>query len=196
MKMRQSAASWFQRASRTSAPTSPSSDGVSDALTASCGSEVAMAGIVMRVLAEARHAARDPVRGPIDERAERHARITEEPRRLGGIDEPSLGGFDAGEDRRFAQALSEGLRQGADAHRLRSADVERARRHRAMAEGAQHHVIGVALPDDVDVAGGEIDRLARAYAGGDVVQHTVAHVDRVIEADDAAGRSARARKIL
>src|SRR5499427_8290840 len=133
MKMRQSAASWFQRASRTSAPTSSSSDGASDPLTVSRGSEVAMAGIVMRVLAETRHAARDPVRGPIDERAERHGRVTEEPRRLGGIDEPSLGGLDAGEDRRFAQALPESLRQGADAHRLRPADVERARRHGAMA---------------------------------------------------------------
>src|SRR5499427_5267962 len=104
MKMRQSAASWFQRASRTSAPTSSSSDGASDPLTVSRGSEVAMAGIVMRVLAETRH-------------AERHGRVTEEPRRLGGIDEPSLGGLDAGEDRRFAQALPESLRQGADAHR-------------------------------------------------------------------------------
>src|SRR6266446_9061021 len=141
MKMRQSAASWFQRASRTSAPTSPSSDGVSDCLTVSRGSEVAMAGIVMGVLAKTRHAARDPVGGPIDEPAERNARITEQARGLGGIDEPSLGGFDAGEDRRFAQTLPEGLRQGADAHRLRPADVERARRHGAMTERAQHHGI-------------------------------------------------------
>src|SRR5262245_64067836 len=133
MKMRQSAASWFQRASRSSAPTSSSSDVVSDSLTVSRGSEVAMAGIVMGVLAEARHAACDPVRGPIDERAERHARVTEEPRRFGGIDEPSVGRFDAGEDRRFAQALHERLRQGADGHRLRRADVERARGTRAMA---------------------------------------------------------------
>src|SRR5262245_7883038 len=196
MKMRQSAASWFQRASRTSAPTSSSSDEVSDFLMVSRGSEVAMARIVMGVLAEARHAACDPVRGPIDELAERHARVTEEPRRLGGIDEPGVGRFDAGEDRRFAQALPEGLRQGADAHRLRPADVERARGHGAMAERAQHHGIGIALPDHVDVAGGEIDRRSGEHARGHVVQHAVAHVDRVVEADDAARRSARARKIL
>src|SRR5262249_18359321 len=102
MKMRQSAASWVQRGSRTSAAPSSHSHGVSDSLTVSRGSEVAMAGIVMRVLAQARHAARHPVRGPIDELAERYARITEQARRLGGIDEPSVGGFDAGEDRRFA----------------------------------------------------------------------------------------------
>src|SRR5258705_13774934 len=103
MKMRQSAASWFQRASRTSAPTSSNSDRVRDALTASRGSEVAMTRVVMGVLAEARHAACDPVRGPIDELAERHARITEQTRRLGGVHEPAIGRFDAGDDRRFAQ---------------------------------------------------------------------------------------------
>src|SRR5258708_34978319 len=119
MKMRQSAASWFQRASRTSAPTSSSSDGVSDCLTVSRGSEVAMAGIVMGVLANARHAARDPVGGPIDEPAERNARITEQARGLGGIDEPSLGGFDAGEDRRVSPARPQRLGPGAGAHPLR-----------------------------------------------------------------------------
>src|SRR5262249_55302010 len=112
MNMRQSAASWFQRASRTSASTSSSSDGVRDFFMVSRGSEVAMARIVMGVLAEAWHAACDPVCGPIDELAERHARVTEQAPRLGGIDEPSVGRFDAGEDRRFAQALPEGLRQG------------------------------------------------------------------------------------
>src|SRR5246127_5343908 len=126
MKMRQSAASWFQRASRTSAPTSPSSDGVSDCLTVSRGSEVAMAGIVMGVLAKTRHAARDPVGGQIDEPAERNARITEQARGLGGIDEPSLGGFDAGEDRGVAQALPKGFPPGGGDPRLRPADVERA----------------------------------------------------------------------
>src|SRR5258707_3471883 len=121
MKMRQSAAMWSQRASRTSAPTSSNSDGVSDCLTVSRGSEVAMAGIVMGVLAEARHAARNPVGGPIDEPAERNARITEQARRLGGIDEPSLGGLGAGEERRVVPWLSQSLRPGAECHRLPNA---------------------------------------------------------------------------
>src|SRR5260221_4946521 len=131
MKMRQSAASWFQRASRTSTPTSSSSDGVSDCLTVSRGSEVAMAGIVMGVLAEARHAARNPVGGPIDEPAERYARITEQARGLGGIDEPSLGGFDAGEDRRFAPGLPKSLGQGGGAPPPRTPDGGRGPRHGA-----------------------------------------------------------------
>ena len=138
----------------------------------------------------------DPVRGPIDEPHQRHAGITEQPHRLGGVDEPAVGGLDAGEDRPLAQALPEGFRQPAHAHGLRAADIERARRHRAMTERAQHHVVGVALPDHVDVADREVDRLAGEHARGDVVQHAVAHVDRVVEADDAARRAARAREIL
>src|SRR6266480_6725110 len=132
--MRQSAGSWFQRASRTSAPASSNSDGVSDCLTVSPGSELAIAGIVMGALAEARHAARDPIRGPIDHLAERHARIAEEPRRLRGVDEPSLGPFDSRENGRLAQPLRERLSEPADAHRLRPTDIERTCRQRAVGE--------------------------------------------------------------
>src|SRR5215472_18705233 len=120
MKMRQSAASWFQRASRTSAPTSSSSDGVSDGLTASRGSEDAIADIIMGVLAEARHAARDPVRRPIDELLEGHTRRAEEPPRLGGVDEPSIGRFGADKVRLLAQPFAERFREPADAHGFRS----------------------------------------------------------------------------
>ena len=65
-----------------------------------------------------------------------------------------------------------------------------------MRERAQHHGIGIALPDHVDVAGGEIDRLPRKHARGDVMEHAVAHIDRIVEANDAAGRAVQARKIL
>src|SRR6478609_1008706 len=103
--MRQSAASWFQPASATSALTSPSCGGVSAALVTISRSEIAIARIVMSVLAEAWQAAADPVRGPVHQCQQRHARITEQPGRLGGVDEPALGRFDAGENRRLAQAL-------------------------------------------------------------------------------------------
>src|SRR5262245_65681935 len=113
---RQSAASWFQRASRTSAPTSSSSDGDSDGLTVKRSSEIAIARIVMRVLAERRHAASDPIRGPIHEPRQRHARMAQQPNRLRGVDEPAVGGLDAGEDRPLAQALPESFGQPAHAH--------------------------------------------------------------------------------
>src|SRR4051794_18508209 len=118
--MLQSAASWFHRASRTSAATSSNSRSESDGLIVSCSSEVAIARIVVSVLAEARQAAADPVRGPVDQRQQRHARITEQPRRFGGVDEPAFGGFDAGENGRLAQALPERFCQPAHAHGLRA----------------------------------------------------------------------------
>src|SRR3954452_18375531 len=116
--MLQSAASWFHRASRTSAATSSNSRGESDGLIVSCSSEVAIARIVVSVLAEARQPAADPVRGPIDQGQQRYAWITEKPRRLRGVDEPALGGFDASENRRLAQALPERFCQPTHAHGL------------------------------------------------------------------------------
>src|SRR5258708_29895232 len=92
-----------------------SSDGVSDALRVRRGSELAIAGIVMGVLAETRHPARDPVRGPIYQLGERHERMAEEAHRLGGVDEPSVGRFDAREDRRFSPPLPQHLRHAAGA---------------------------------------------------------------------------------
>src|SRR5258708_37962605 len=105
-----------------------SSDGVSDALRVRRGSDLAIAGIVWGALAATRHPARDPVRGPIYQLGERHERMAEEAHRLGGVDEPSVGRFDAREARRFAQPFPERFREPADAHRLRPTDIERARR--------------------------------------------------------------------
>src|SRR4051812_31698276 len=109
VKIRQSAASWFQRASRTSVSTSSSSDAVKDGLMANRSSEVAIARIVMSVLAEARQTAADPVRGPIDEGQQRYARITEQSRRLGGVDPPAPRGLDARGNRGGAPAPAERL---------------------------------------------------------------------------------------
>src|SRR4029077_18846830 len=105
MNTRQSAGSWFQRASRTSAPTSSSSDGDSDGLTASRRSEIAIARIVMGVLAEARLVAPDPIGGPIDEPCPRHAPVNQHPRRFGGVDEPRVGRLAADEHRLLAETL-------------------------------------------------------------------------------------------
>src|SRR5437667_5441387 len=143
-KTRQSSAVWFQPASRTNASTSAISAAGSAVRAASNRSEGAIALIVMGVLAEAWAAARDPVGGPVDQARERHGRIAEQARRRGGVDEPGLRRLAAGEARRLAEAGAELVGEPADAHRLRSADVERARRDGAMAERAQHEGVRVA----------------------------------------------------
>ena len=65
-----------------------------------------------------------------------------------------------------------------------------------MRQRAQHHGIGIALPDYVDVTGLKVDRFALVDTCRDVVQHAIAHVDSVVEPDDAAGRVGGAREIL
>src|ERR1700681_4021077 len=124
--MCQSAATWFQLASRTSAPASYSSDAENDYLATSSSSEGAIARIVVGGLAEARKAARNPVGGPVDQPRERNGGIAEQPHRLRRVDQPAFARLDTGEHRGLAQAGAEALRQPAHTHRLRAADVERA----------------------------------------------------------------------
>src|SRR5262245_23734207 len=139
MNMRQSAGSWFQLASVTSALTSLSSEGARPDFTASRSSEIAIAGVVMGFFAQARHSAADPIGGPVDELDQWHARIAEQPRRLGRVDEPCFGRFAPDEERLLSQALPEAFGQPAHADGLGTADIERTRGHRAMAKGPQHH---------------------------------------------------------
>src|SRR5215204_3181928 len=114
------------------------------------GSEGAITRIEMGVLAETWNSARHPVRGPVHHAREWHTRRAEQPYRLGRVDQPCIWRLRARQDGRLAQALAELLRQPADAG-LRSTHVERTRRHGAMIERAEHELVGVALPDDIDV---------------------------------------------
>src|SRR6185312_816907 len=199
--MRQSAASWFQPASADSANASPISSSPkrlsrTPSGSAARGSEGAITAIVVRRLADAAHAASDPVGDPVDHAAERHAGIAEQAMRLGAVDEPAGRRLTADEMRRLAEALAERDSKRADADRLGPADIEGRGRPRDVAERAQHHAVGVALPDHVDMAGGEIDGLAHPHLLRHVVQHAITHVDGVIEPNEAARRTMEAREIL
>src|SRR6185369_6677751 len=55
---------------------------------------------------------------------------------------------------------------------------------------------GIALPDHVDMAHRHVDLHAVTHLGADVVQHAVAHVDGVVEPEDAARRAMQAGEIL
>src|SRR3954470_22206891 len=143
-KIDQSAATWFQPASPTRASASASSPRVS-AASSRFESEGPIARVEMRILAQARQPARDPIRLPVDEAPQRHRWVAEQPHRLRCVNEPAVGLLDTGEDRRFPEASAEGFGEPAHADRFRIAYVEGARRRGAMTERAQHHGIGVAL---------------------------------------------------
>ena len=54
----------------------------------------------------------------------------------------------------------------------------------------------IALPDEIDMAEADVDRLALQHLAGDIVQHAVAHVDRVVEAEQPSRRRMLLREIL
>src|SRR5688572_28302877 len=100
-KIRQSAAVWFQPASATSAPAA------SRSAPTRAASVLAIAGLEMRRLAEARAAARDPVGHPVEHCGERDARRPEQPPAGSGIDDPRRGCLGADDVRLLLQALGE-----------------------------------------------------------------------------------------
>ena len=65
-----------------------------------------------------------------------------------------------------------------------------------MGEAAQRLRRGIALPDEIDMAEADIDRRALEDLGRDVVQHAIAHVDRVVEAEQPARRFELVREIF
>src|SRR5690606_20892725 len=75
-------------------------------------------------------------------------------------------------------------REIAHAEHLGAGDVDRHGRSGGDAYGTDDVVEGVGLPDHVDVAHRHIDRAAVAHAGGDINEHAVAKLHRVVEPDE------------
>ena len=191
---RQSAAIWFQPASAESASAASRSPSRRTSSGARAHQKEPSRTSKPVGLRERRHAAREPVGLPGDERA---------PSGTGGRPEQAR----ARGSRRSSSAVGaswptivavvprrsrEGVRR---ARGPRSSPgpvhVERLGRRRAVRAGSAAHRVGVALPDHVGVAHRHVDRLAVAHLARDVVQHAVAQVDRVVEAEDQARRAAR-----
>src|SRR3954452_2813662 len=179
---RQSASFWFQPAACDSAKQSAMCWAVSRSV-------LAVTRLEVRGLAKVGHATRDPIGLPIEHRGERHARRAKQALRRRRVDQPGARRLFAGDGDLLAEALAEFLREGTHADHLGAAHVDRRCRRRAMREEAQRLLVRLALPEDVDVAHGDVDRLAGEYFGGNVVQHAVAHVDRLFEAHHPAGRA-------
>src|SRR5580704_10736544 len=150
----------------------------------------------MGFFSKTRHAAAHPVRDPIDHAPQWYSRIPKKPQRFARIGKPSHGGFSANQAWRLAKPLAECLGERPNADYFRTTHIERLSRGRAMAESAQDHVIGITLPNDVDVSGRDVDLLAIDNFLRNVVQNAVAHVDRIIKPDQTSRRTVLAGKIL
>src|SRR6478609_6712177 len=193
-KKRQSVSFWFQPASVDSAiPACASSTSSS---TMPIGSVAAIAHLVFGGLAETWHRPRHPVGGPADELLGVDDRQAKQLHRLRGIGEPCRRFFLADNLRRAAEPLAEFCGEIAHGENLVAADIDRRGWRLAMRQAAQRLRGGVALPDEIDMAEADVDRLALQHLSGDVVQHAVAHVDCVVEPEQAPGRPMLLREIL
>src|SRR4051794_37007798 len=180
-KNRQSASFWFQPVSVDS--NSPADASSTSSSTMSIRSVAAIADLIFGGLAEARHRSRHPVGGPADQLLGIDDRQAEQFHRLRGIGQPRRRLFLADNDGRAAKTLAEFRGEIAHGENLVAADIDRRSRRLAMRQAAQRLRGSVALPDEIDMAEADIDRFALQHLAGDVVQHAVAHVDRVVEAE-------------
>ena len=89
-----------------------------------------------------------------------------------------------------AEPLAERAREIGDAVRRGAGDVHDVRvGRRRLRERGERERVRVALPDDVDVPHGQVDRLTACDAQREVDQHAVAEIDRVVEAHDRDRRA-------
>src|SRR5262245_3268852 len=180
---RQSPATWFQPASSESGHSAGASLAASSTIRpASAGSILAIAHLVARRLAVARHAARQPIGGPIEHALDRYPRRSKFAQHAGGVIDPSGRRFLADEARRAPEPPRKILGQLAHLQRLGPGDVERAGWPGRARQGAQAHGVGIALPDHIDMTHAEIDRHTIAHLGCGVVAHARAHVHDLVEA--------------
>jgi len=75
-------------------------------------------------------------------------------------------------------------------------DVEHRRRGVGEFERAQRDIVGIALPDHVEVADAVGDRLVVPDLGRDVMQHAVAQIDRIVEAEEQHAGAERLGAVL
>src|SRR5258705_6342005 len=95
------------------------------------------------------------------------------------VSEQSVNGFGAGEFRSAAQELTQTRGNVTHGENLGPTEVPDGWRRAGERERAQDHVVGVALPNAVEVAVGEIDRLARMNLLRDIDKHAIPQFDRI-----------------
>src|ERR1700682_951234 len=156
----------------------------------------AIAHLVFGRLAEAWPRARPPVRGPGDQLPGVDDRQAEQFYRLRSVGEPGRRLLGAGNNGLTAETGGGPRREVAHAEDFVAADIDRGGRRVAMRKAAQRLGRGIALPDEIDMAEADVDRLAAEDLARDVVQHAIAHVDRVIQPEQPAGRGKFAREIF
>ena len=84
----------------------------------------------------------------------------------------------------------------ADADLFRSRDIDDRRRRRRVRQRRQRHGVGVPLPDRIEVSHRHIDGLAPRHASGQIDEHAVPHLRRVVQPQDGDGDTDRVAEVL
>src|SRR5258708_16624898 len=139
-----------------------------------------IANLVFGGLAEGWYRARDPVCGPGDQSLGIDDRQAEHSYCLRGVGEPR-GRLLLADDNRLAPEPRAEFR-GEITHRqdFMTADIDPRGPRLAMREAAQRLRRRLALPDEIDVAEADIDRLALKYLGPGARQPPAAQAHRVV----------------
>lgn len=114
----------------------------------------------------------------------RDSRLAEKLQCLLRIAEKGVGGFCAFELNGFAESLCEVLRDVAHAEKFGTCNIDDKRRRGSVKKRLQAHVVGVRLPDSVEIAHGERHRFAGMNALRDVHEDAIAKFGGVVEAED------------
>ncbi len=137
-------------------------------------------------LGECFAAALDPIGDPGCHLFVRDSRLAEKLERFLRVAEQGVGSFRAFKLNGFAEVFGEVLSDSAHAEELRAGDVDDKWRRGGLKQTLQAHVVGVGLPDGVEIAHGKRDWCAGMNALRDVYENTVAKFGGVVEAEDGS----------
>ena len=104
-----------------------------------------------------------------------------------GIAEEGVGGFLAGDLDGFAEEFAEGMGDFADAEGGGAGEVDDPGGAVGFGEAEEGEGVGIALPDGVEIAHGDVHGLAVPDLACDVHHDTVAEVAGVVETDEGDG---------
>src|SRR5580765_3659130 len=150
----------------------------------------------MRWLGQRFAAANGPVCDPIEHFLERDARRTEMLTRLLRITEKGVRRFDAFELDGLLKANGELFGHFADTQKFRASNVDYERWRRCEGERLQAHSVGVTLPDGIEIAHGQGNRVAGENALRDIDEDAVTKFGGVIQTDDGHGDRESAAEVF
>lgn len=143
--------------------------------------ELSVPGFEVRGLVERASALQQPCGGPVEHVAQWGGRGAEFCMRERGVIQPRQRTFGAGKAGGFSKSAAQFFRERAHRKNPRAGHIHGHCGRRCEIKALDGMSAGVALPDEIHMAHGEVHRLIREKAPADIDQHPVARFDAVIQ---------------